>query len=117
MRAETEVAGAPTGGMDQTVALFAEPDAALLIDFDDGSTRAVPLALDDAGLAILVVDTGVSHALVDGGYASRRADCETAVRAARRRVAPGGDRPSRWRPWTTTASGAGPATWSPRSPG
>ena len=80
MRAETEVAGAPTGGMDQTVAMFAEPGAALLIDFDDGSTRAVPLALDVAGLAILVVDTGVSHALVDGGYASRRADCETAVR-------------------------------------
>jgi galactokinase len=79
MRAETEVAGAPTGGMDQTVAMFAEPDAALLIDFDDGSTRAVPLALEAAGLAILVVDTGVSHALVDGGYASRRADCETAV--------------------------------------
>ena len=25
MRAETEVAGAPTGGMDQTVALLAEP--------------------------------------------------------------------------------------------
>jgi len=80
MRAETEVAGAPTGGMDQTVALFAEPDAALLIDFDDGSTRAVPLALEAAGLSILVVDTGVSHALVDGGYASRRDDCETAVR-------------------------------------
>ncbi len=79
MRAETEVAGAPTGGMDQTVAMFAEPDTALLIDFDDGSTRAVPLALDAAGLAILVVDTGVSHALVDGGYASRRADCEAAV--------------------------------------
>ncbi len=80
MRAETEVAGAPTGGMDQTVAMFARPGAALLIDFDDGSTRQVPLALADAGLAILVVDTGVSHALVDGGYASRRADCETAVR-------------------------------------
>jgi galactokinase len=80
MRAETEVAGAPTGGMDQTVALFAQSNSALLIDFDDGSTRAVPLALEGAGLAILVVDTGVSHALVDGGYASRRADCETAVR-------------------------------------
>ena len=38
----------------------------------------MPLA--DAGLAILVVDTRVSHALVDGGYASRRADCETACR-------------------------------------
>ena len=27
-----------------------------------------------------MVDTRVSHALVDGGYASRRADCETACR-------------------------------------
>jgi galactokinase len=84
MRAETEVAGAPTGGMDQTVALLAQPGAALLIDFLDHSTRAVPLALDKAldgaGLAVLVVDTRVSHALVDGGYASRRADCETACR-------------------------------------
>jgi galactokinase len=80
MRAETEVAGAPTGGMDQTVALLAEPGAALLIDFLDHTTRPVPLSLDRAGLAVLVVDTRVSHALVDGGYASRRADCETACR-------------------------------------
>jgi galactokinase len=80
MRAETEVAGAPTGGMDQTVAMFAQPGAALLIDFLDDTTRAVPLALADAGLAVLVVDTRVSHALVDGGYASRRTDCETACR-------------------------------------
>jgi galactokinase len=84
MRAETEVAGAPTGGMDQTVALFAEPEAALLIDFLDDTTRAVPLRLGEAlgggGLTVLVIDTRVSHALVDGGYASRRADCEAACR-------------------------------------
>ena len=52
----------------------------MLIDFLDHTTRAVPLALADAGLAVLVVDTRVSHALVDGGYASRRTDCETACR-------------------------------------
>ncbi len=79
-RAETEVAGAPTGGMDQTVSLLAESGSALLIDFLDHSTRAVPLRLDEAGLALLVVDTRVSHALVDGGYGSRRADCDAAVR-------------------------------------
>jgi galactokinase len=79
MRAETEVAGAPTGGMDQTVALLAEAGAALLIDFEDHTTRQVPLPLDDAGLALLVTDTRVSHALVDGGYASRRKDCEDAA--------------------------------------
>ena len=80
IRAETDVAGAPTGGMDQTVAMLAQSGAALLIDFLDHTTRAVPLALREAGLAVLVVDTRVSHALVDGGYASRRADCDTACR-------------------------------------
>jgi galactokinase len=80
MRAETEVAGAPTGGMDQTVAMFAERGSALLIDFLDHSTRTVPLPLTETGMAVLVIDTRVSHALVDGGYASRRADCETACR-------------------------------------
>ncbi|HLT09908.1 MAG TPA: galactokinase family protein, partial [Micromonosporaceae bacterium] len=50
VRAETEVAGAPTGGMDQTVALLAEPGAALLIDFGDDppATRPVPLDLGGA---------------------------------------------------------------------
>ena len=78
MRAETEVAVAPTGGMDQTVSLLAEADSALLIDFSAGSTRAVPLGADAP--EILVMDTGVSHALNDGGYAARRADCEEAAR-------------------------------------
>lgn len=81
VRAETEVAGAPTGGMDQTISLLASAGAALLIDFDDHSTRTVPLGLADAGLALLVTDTRVSHALVDGGYAARRADCEAAASA------------------------------------
>ena len=81
IRAETEVAGAPTGGMDQTVSMLAGPGTALLIDFDDHTSRPVPLALDDAGLALLVTDTRVSHALVDGGYGERRADCEAAAAA------------------------------------
>ena len=81
IRAETEVAGAPTGGMDQTVSLHAEEGSALLIDFDADTTRPVPLDLAGAGLALLVTDTRVSHALVDGGYAARRADCEAAATA------------------------------------
>jgi galactokinase len=81
IRAESEVAGAPTGGMDQTVALLAQAGTALLIDFDDDTTRAVDLPLAGAGLAVLVTDTKVSHALVDGGYAARRADCEAAAEA------------------------------------
>ena len=79
MRAEAEVAGAPTGGMDQTVALFAQAEAALLLDCRDWSTRQVPWDPTSAGLALLVVDTRASHSLSDGGYQSRRKDCETAA--------------------------------------
>jgi galactokinase len=77
IRAETEVAGAPTGGMDQTVSMRASAGSALLIDFDSGESSPVPLPL--SGLALLVTDTRVSHALTDGGYGSRRDDCEQAA--------------------------------------
>ncbi len=80
MRAEAEVAGAPTGGMDQAVALFARAEAALLLDCRDWSMRQVPWAPAAAGLALLVVDTRASHALTDGGYGARRRDCEDAAR-------------------------------------
>jgi galactokinase len=80
MRAESEVAGAPTGGLDQTAALLGEAGHALLIDFRDHTTRTVPWQPDDAGLALLVVDTRASHSHADGGYGSRREECEAAVR-------------------------------------
>jgi galactokinase len=79
MRAETEVAGAPTGGMDQTVSLFARDHHALLIDCRDWSTQQVRWDPASAGLELLVVDTRASHALTDGGYESRRRDCESAA--------------------------------------
>ncbi|MCW2678027.1 MAG: galK [Modestobacter sp.] len=79
IRAENEVVGAATGGMDQTVAMLAADGAALLIDFRDGSTRPVPLGLAEAGLKLLVIDTRVRHALADGQYGQRRRDCEEAA--------------------------------------
>lgn len=79
VRAELEVAQAPTGGMDQTVAMLAEPGTALLIDFGRDGTRHVPLDLDEAGCVLLVTDTGVSHVLTDGGYGDRRAECHAAA--------------------------------------
>ena len=80
MRAESEVAGAPTGGLDQTVALLGEEGQALLIDFRDPTTRTVPWRPGDAGLELLVVDTRASHSHADGGYGSRRDECEAAAR-------------------------------------
>ena len=116
IRAETEVVGAPTGGMDQTVAMLGEAGAALLIDFDVRRS-SVPVPLDLAGHTLLVTDTRVSHALTDGGYGS-----------AARRLRGGGGRPGR-RPRCgtptstrssrspTSGSAAVPATSSPRSSG
>jgi len=81
VRAETEYVGAPTGGMDQTVAMLASAGAALLIDFDDDTTTDVTLPLADDDLTLVVTDTGVSHAHTTGGYAERRQDCEAAAAA------------------------------------
>jgi galactokinase len=79
IRAEQEVAGAPTGGMDQTTSMLAREGHALLLDCATGETDDVPWRPETAGLALLVIDTRAAHALVDGGYATRRATCEEAA--------------------------------------
>jgi galactokinase len=63
--------------MDQMVAMLGEAGAAILVDFGDHTDRQVPLEL--GGHVLLVSDTRVSHELTDGGYGSRRADCEAAA--------------------------------------
>jgi galactokinase len=79
VRAENEVAGAPTGGMDQAAALRATAGHALLLDTLNHSAAQVPFALAEAGLELLVIDTRAEHALVDGQYAARRAACHAAA--------------------------------------
>ena len=76
VRAENEYVGAKTGSMDQTVAMFAEPGHALLIDFATGANRPVPWHPPGE---LLVIDTHAKHALVGGEYADRRSSCETAA--------------------------------------
>ena len=80
IRAENEVVGAGTGGMDQTVALLAEEGSALLIHTRDFRTEPVHLGVVEAGLELMVIDTRVKHTLADGQYAKRRADCDEAAR-------------------------------------
>jgi galactokinase len=79
IRAENEVAGALTGGMDQTASLRAAAGHALLLDTRDGAVRHIPFDLAAHGLALLVVDTRAEHQLADGQYASRRAACDAAA--------------------------------------
>jgi galactokinase len=79
MRAENDIAGAPTGGMDQAASLRAREGSALLLDCRDFSIRHVPFDLAAAGLELLVIDTRAHHALTDGQYGSRREACERAA--------------------------------------
>ena len=76
VHAERETAGVPCGIMDQTVVELAESGQALLLDCADQTTRPVPF--DSHAPALLVVHSGVSHALAEGAYAQRRAECEQA---------------------------------------
>lgn len=83
-RAENDIAGAPTGGLDQSASLLCGEGQAIALDFREGLTPAefvspVPFDLAAAGLSLLVIDTRAPHALVDGQYAARRASCERAV--------------------------------------
>lgn len=81
VRAENEIAGANTGGMDQAASLRARAGHALLLDTRDSSVEHIPFDLTAAGLELLVIDTRAEHALVDGQYAQRRATCEAAAAA------------------------------------
>jgi galactokinase len=78
-RGENDVVGVPCGIMDQMAALACRAAHVLLLDCRSLEADQVPFAPADAGLALLVVDTRVSHALADGAYATRRADCEQAA--------------------------------------
>ena len=80
VRAENEVAGAPTGGMDQSASLRCRAGHALRLDCRTGGVEQVPFDLEGAGLALLVIDTRAEHSLVDGQYGARRAACERAAR-------------------------------------
>ena len=74
--AEHEFAGVPCGIMDQFAVCFAVPGHALCLDCRSRSIVPVPIG---AGLRVLVINSGVKHALADGAYATRRAECAEAA--------------------------------------
>lgn len=79
--AENKAVGAPTGIMDQSASLLGRRDAAVFLDCRSLEAQVVPLGFADAGLSLLVIDTGVSHSHATGGYRDRRASCEAGAAA------------------------------------
>jgi len=80
VRAENEYVGAPTGGMDQQIALRARAGHAMLLDCADGRVEHIPFDAQTHGVTVLVIDTGTGHRLVDGRYGDRRAEVDAAAR-------------------------------------
>jgi galactokinase len=78
-KAENQYVGVPCGIMDQSVSLMATQGSALLLDCRDLSTKNIPFDVASNGLELLIIDTQAHHALTDGGYAERRASCESVV--------------------------------------
>ena len=76
-KAENQYVGVPCGIMDQSVSLMATTGSALLLDCRDLSIRNIPFDVASHGLELLIIDTQAHHALTDGGYAERRASCES----------------------------------------
>jgi galactokinase len=89
-RAENEFVGAPVGIMDQMACSLADGASALFLDTRSLEFERVPLP-DSA--ALIVIHSGVSHRHADGGYGTRRRECQDAAAAlgvaALRDVSPG----------------------------
>jgi galactokinase len=78
-KAENDYVGMPCGIMDQSVSLMANKGSALLLDCRDLTTKNIPFDVASHGLELLIIDTQAHHELVDGGYAERRASCDSVV--------------------------------------
>lgn len=78
-KAENDFVGVPCGIMDQSISLMGKAGHALLLDCRDLTTKLVAMDLASSDLELLIIDTQAHHSLVDGGYAERRAACESAA--------------------------------------
>lgn len=75
-QAERSHAGVPCGILDQHAVTFGVVGQAMILDCE--AQRSVTVALPK-GVLIAVIDSGVRHALTDGGYAKRREQVEAAT--------------------------------------
>ena len=82
IRAENEVVGASTGGLDQNASLLGQRGKALFLDFSTGAVERVPFNIEAQDMVLLIADTNAPHTLSDGQYASRRGIIDAVQSAA-----------------------------------
>ncbi|MGS2725355.1 galactokinase [Psychroserpens sp. BH13MA-6] len=73
-KAEHNYVGVNCGIMDQYASMFGEEDSALMIDCASLKAKIVKIAIQDYD--IILVNSNVSHSLVDAAYNDRREVCE-----------------------------------------
>jgi len=74
---EHNFAGCMCGIMDQMISACGEKNHALLLDCRSLETKAVHIP---EGISIMIVNSNVTHSLVDGAYNALREQCEQAAR-------------------------------------
>ena len=77
-KAENQFVGVRCGLLDQASSVFGKENEVILLDFRATTARTVPLS---AGVALLLVDSGVPHQLTGGEYNERRSQCQAAAAA------------------------------------
>ena len=77
-RSENDYLGVPSGVMDQLAVLH---DGASLIDTRTGGVQPVAIDWGDDALSLVVIDTGVQHAIDGGEYVGRHEECRRAAEA------------------------------------
>jgi galactokinase len=82
-RAEHEFAGVQCGVMDQLASALGQAGCALLIDCRTLTHESIPLRLEEHGIELVIVDSGVARQLEASAYNQRREECEEAFRLLR----------------------------------
>ena len=77
-KAENEFVGVQCGLLDQASSVFGRDNQAILLDFRDLQVETVALP---EGIALLLINSGVEHALTGGEYNERAQQCAAAAKA------------------------------------
>src|ERR1700756_438804 len=77
-KAENEFVGVKCGLLDQASSVFGEDNRAILLDFRSITAETYQLP---AGVSLLLLDSGIPHALTGGEYNERREQCQAAAAA------------------------------------
>jgi galactokinase len=76
-KAENEFVGVSCGLLDQVSSVFGEKDHAIYLDCRTETVSTIPFP---QGVGLLIVNSGVKHALTGGEYNERRGQCFEAAR-------------------------------------